>query len=420
MAEIHGVSQKISGGCEASGVPGSDTVTAANEASAADCSTDRAPGNMVAVSGGRHEDASSDASAVEATRRDAFLGPSRRTVKKGDAVIIYESFSSVKPLIVTPGNVYNNRHGEFHHEDMVGVRYGEKIYARKSQGRGKAGYVYLLQPSSNLWSASVKMRTQIIQPSDQSTIIGELWIKPGSVVVESGTGSGILSTALATAVHPNGQVNTFEFNEHRATCAASEFEQNGLDSIIKIEHRDICTQGFPENLNGKVDAVMLDVPSPWLAVVHARKVMKAGARLCTYSPCIEQVQRNCRAMEKEGFHSISTIECRLRTLDVRETDFAEPLFVTVEEYTKNFLDRKRRLLLQKAASDKRNPDNSSVGNPEVAGKKRQRKAGGDSERPHSRAKIEKNPRVTTRVATAKPYHLARGHTAFLTFATAKC
>lgn len=42
-----------------------------------------------------------------------------------------------------------------------------------------------------------------------------------------------------------------------------------------------------------------------------------GCRFCSFSPCIEQVQRTCEALERNGFVDLQTIECLLRVWSVQ-------------------------------------------------------------------------------------------------------
>jgi len=72
--------------------------------------------------------------------------------------------------------------------------------------------------------------------------------------------------------------------------AKEEFKDMKIDSYVTVTHRDVCAGGFKIegiSLEGTVDAVFLDLPSPWLAIDHAYEMLKHGGRICNFSPCIE-------------------------------------------------------------------------------------------------------------------------------------
>ena len=121
-------------------------------------------------------------------------------------------------------------------------------------------------------------------------ILTGLNVSPGRRVVEAGTGSGSLSTSLAHHLYPSGCLYTFEYHKGRFEEAKADFARLGdYGTVIVPEHRDVINHGFPEHLNQQIDSVFLDLPAPWLAVPHAAKALRAGGRLCCFSPCIEQV-----------------------------------------------------------------------------------------------------------------------------------
>ncbi len=161
--------------------------------------------------------------------------------------------------------------------------------------------MYALRPTPELWTAgALQHRTQIIYTMDISVITLYLEIRPGSVVVESGTGSGSLSRAFARTVAPGGHLWTFEFHEQRAQLARQAFEESKLGGIVTVTCRDVCELGYTLG-DRTADAVMLDLPCPWLAIPHAARVLKHYGMLCNFSPCIEQVQRACETLTASGF-----------------------------------------------------------------------------------------------------------------------
>lgn len=96
------------------------------------------------------------------------------------------------------------------------------------------GWAFVLQPTPDLWTQTLPHRTQIIYTPDISMILFQLEIKPGSVVIESGTGSGSLSHAFLRAIKPLGHLHTFDFHEQRGAIAREEFSSHGLGDFVTV------------------------------------------------------------------------------------------------------------------------------------------------------------------------------------------
>ncbi|KAK7246445.1 hypothetical protein RIF29_41313 [Crotalaria pallida] len=235
----------------------------------------------------------------------------KRSISNGDLVIVYEKHDSMKAVTVSEGSVLQNRFGVFKHSDWIGNPFGSKVFSNKG------GFVYLLAPTPELWTLVLSHRTQILYIADISFVIMYLEIVPGCLVLESGTGSGSLTTSLARAVAPTGHVYTFDFHDQRAGSARDDFERTGLSSLISVGVRDIQGEGFPDEFTGLADSVFLDLPQPWLAIPSVAKMLKQDGTLCSFSPCIEQVQRSCETLQT-CFTDIRTFEVLLRTYEVRE------------------------------------------------------------------------------------------------------
>ena len=385
--------------------------------------------------------------AFPSTSYPRFTYDRTKFIKTGQLVVIFESFDSLTFAYATPGAVHHNKNGDFYHDDFIDkLSFGAKLRARN---HGGYGYVYLLRPTSELWARSLPHRTQIVYELDSSTVIFQLNIKPNMVVLESGTGSGAMSTAIMRTIAPHGRLHTYEFNGVRAQKARDEFKRNKIDHLVTVHHKDVCGKA-PAGLstvnnisssssdngsdNEKVDmtmescegdggfgvggqvadAIFLDLPEPWLAVPHAAFAIKPNHRLCSYSPCIEQAQKCIVALKENGFHSIKTIEVRLREHYVDEVDLELPPTAKVvrvdkdemklmEEDEANEFYRKKKLtkVPQSTSSDM----TDSIA-PELS-----------TSTDAKNGQIDKVPNKRKKVC-ARPFAVMKGHTAFLTFATA--
>uniref|UniRef100_A0A0N4ZFH9 tRNA (adenine(58)-N(1))-methyltransferase catalytic subunit TRMT61A n=1 Tax=Parastrongyloides trichosuri TaxID=131310 RepID=A0A0N4ZFH9_PARTI len=222
-------------------------------------------------------------------------------IQDGDEVVIYMSYGELKSITIKNGQSFNMRFGHIRHSDLIGIPFGSKVQAT-------AGFVYILRPTPALWTRCLPRRTQILYTPDIGAILMYLDLKPGSIVCESGTGSGSLSHQLASAIAPNGHLYTHDIEQIRITKVLDEFSNHGFKDMTTAVVRNVCEVGFI--VENKADAVFLDLPAPWEAIPWAKKAIskERGGRIVSFSPCVEQVLRSCDMLRKEGFVQVETIE----------------------------------------------------------------------------------------------------------------
>ncbi|KAJ2810515.1 tRNA (adenine-N(1)-)-methyltransferase catalytic subunit trm61 [Coemansia furcata] len=302
----------------------------------------------------------------------------KNVIEDGDLVVVYLNPESMLTATVKAGGILNNKYGSFKHNDMIGRKYGTMVKSHDGKG-----FVYILHPTPALWTQVVPHRTQILYLPDISFISMYLDLKPGKVVIESGTGSGSFSHSLVRTIAPTGHLYTFEYHELRAETARKEFIEHNLTDIVTIEHRDVLANGFGKV--GIADAVFLDLPAPWDAVASAKEALRRDTigRVCSFSPCIEQVQRTALALDEHGFADIRMYECLVKDHEIRTLpmpDIEEAINGQKVNFKLNKNDRKKRKL------------ESGTSTPTGEGS------------------------TSSEVMLSKPADQARGHTSYLTFA----
>ncbi|CAF0819666.1 unnamed protein product [Adineta steineri] len=322
-------------------------------------------------------------------------------IEEGSKVILYLGYNNLHVIKIKLNEVYQTKFGALKHNDLVGKEFGSKIICTK-------GYVHALPIIPELWTLALPHRTQILYMADISLILLELDIKPGSVVIEAGTGSGSLSHSIIRSLRPNGHLYTFEFHELRSKLAKNEFEEHGLSSFVTAQHRDVLSNGFEyENI---ADAVFLDLPAPWDAVEHVMKVLKkTGGRLCTFSPCIEQVQRTCQRLRTNGFEEINTVECLRRIHEFRYQHRSKIRF-TADENQKEEVEAEAKI---EETTDNKSMKRESTEDREELTTNKKLKNNSQT------VMIKKQPQETVSMLTANGPLIMPGHTGYLTFAYLK-
>ena len=104
----------------------------------------------------------------------------------------------------------------------------------------------------------IRRKTQITYPKDIALILMFSNAGPGSRIVEAGTGTGALTTALAYHVCPTGHIYTYELRPEFIKLAEKNLERAGVSEYVTMKNKDI-TEGIDET---EMDAVILDLTVP--------------------------------------------------------------------------------------------------------------------------------------------------------------
>jgi tRNA (adenine57-N1/adenine58-N1)-methyltransferase len=115
-------------------------------------------------------------------------------------------------------------------------------------------------------------------------------------------------------VRPGGKVFSYEINSHFQEVAKRNIERAGLLEHVELRKQDILS-GIAEE---DVDALVLDMATPWLVVPLAYRALTGGGTFASFSPTIEQVMNVNIALKEHAFIEIETVELMLRNIIVEE------------------------------------------------------------------------------------------------------
>jgi tRNA (adenine57-N1/adenine58-N1)-methyltransferase len=207
---------------------------------------------------------------------------------------------------VEKGKSFHTHKGFVKFDDLIGREYGSTI-------QSSLGFEFTaLKPLLHDYIMKSARQTQISYPKDIALIVMFSGIGPGSRVVESGTGTAALTTALAHYVQPSGRVYSYEIRGEFQKTAEKNLTRAELIDYVELKIKDVTT-GIDER---DVDSVILDLAVPWMVVPHAQTALKPCGTIVSFSPTIEQVVKTAEALKENGFVSMETIECLMRGMQV--------------------------------------------------------------------------------------------------------
>lgn len=229
-----------------------------------------------------------------------------KKIAEGDYVLLCLDPRRTYLVRVEDGKTFHTHKGFIKLDELVGKEFGVAVPS-------SVGVEFTaLKPSLTDYIMKSSRKTQITYPKDAALIVMFSGVGPGSRVVESGTGTGALTTALAHYVKPDGKVYTYELREEFQKNAEKNLRRAGLLDVVELKSGDV-TAGIEER---DVDAVVLDLAVPWLVVPHAYQALKPSGTIVSFSPTIDQVVKTTEALKENGFVFIETVECLMRSMQV--------------------------------------------------------------------------------------------------------
>lgn len=227
-------------------------------------------------------------------------------IAEGDNILLYLDTRRTYMVRVQAGQTFHTHKGYIKFDDLIGKEIGSAF-------KSSLGVDFtVLKPTLTDYILKSARNTQILYPKDAALIVMHSGIGPGSRVVESGTGTGALTTALAHYVQPNGKVYSYDIRPEGQRTAEKNLLRSGHLSLVELKLKDVV-EGIDER---DADSVVLDLAVPWLVVPKAYEALKPSGTIVSFSPTIDQVVKTVEALRECGFVAIETFECIMRGMQI--------------------------------------------------------------------------------------------------------
>lgn len=230
-----------------------------------------------------------------------------RPLAAGERVLLLDHKGRRYLVTLVEGGEFHAHTGYVPHDEIIGGEEGTTV-------RSTRGAAYqVLRPTLADFVLKMPRGAQVIYPKDLGPLLVLADVFPGARVLESGLGSGALSTTLLRA---GAEVFGYELRPDFAARARANvlgFLGEEVEDRFHVEVRD-CYEGIDV---GELDRVVLDLPEPWQVVKHAAQALRPGGILVAYTPSILQATQLREALAGGAFAMAETLEVLNRTWHIQ-------------------------------------------------------------------------------------------------------
>jgi len=231
-------------------------------------------------------------------------------IKQNSPVLFYFNSSKKWLVKISKKESLHTHIGVIKHADAIGKEYGTRLTTNKDK------YVYLLKPTIYDYIMKIQHGTQIVYPKDIGYIIARAGITSGQKILEIGTGSGSLTSFVASVVKPRGHVYTFDVDENFMKIAEKNIKKAGVSKYVTQEKLDLKTaKKLPFD---DADVALIDLGDPWIVIPQVRKMLKGSGAIFAICPTMNQLEKLTMALVENEFTDIESTEHILRTIEARE------------------------------------------------------------------------------------------------------
>ena len=231
-------------------------------------------------------------------------------IKQNSSVLFYFNNSKKWLVKISKKESLHTHIGVLKHADAIGKEYGSRLMTNKDK------YVYLLKPTMYDYVMKIQHGTQIVYPKDLGYIVARAGIESGQKILEIGTGSGSLTSFVASIVKPRGHVYTFDVDEKFMKIAEKNIKKAGVSKYVTQHNLDLKTaKKMPL---ADMDVALIDLGDPWLVIPQVRKMLKGSGAIFAICPTMNQLEKLTSSLVENEFTDIESTEHILRTIEARE------------------------------------------------------------------------------------------------------